>query len=287
MKLRKLLMLFPAVLTLSACGKTQPESQPESQSGSESQPETKSDTDSESMAENFKKIGEDMAYIAASKTKTTKSLQPMSEQDKKIELVMPSVMTYLTGKLYENEGFDCLDKVVKFSEVFDLKFGGSSEATVMDISLSLMVNVDSDNNKIKFNGFQDSIQGESPYQMVVKSHIYIEIDYNFETKALGDFKMWAKGGNTQPGSEVFNESFSYSEYIGGVAKKLDMNTKDEEYEAREAEIDAVLVSFNEKVATQTVADAATARKYGEGYIATQNFVNGVVGQELDTEFHNK
>ena len=88
MKLRKLLMLFPAVLALSACGKR------------ETEPEAKSVTDSAVMAENFKKIGEDMAYIAASKTKPTKSLQPMSEDDKKIELVMPSVMTYLVGKLY-------------------------------------------------------------------------------------------------------------------------------------------------------------------------------------------
>ena len=279
MKLRKLLMLFPAVLALSACGKTQPESEPET--------ETKSVTDSASMAENFKKIGEDMAYIAASKTKPTKSLQPMSEDDKKIELVMPSVMTYLVGKLYENEGFDCIDKVVKFSEVFDLKFGGGPQVTVMDLSLSVMVNIDSDNDKIKFNGFQDSVQGESPNQMIIQSFIYIEIDYNFESKALGDFKMWAKGGNTQPGGEVFYPSFSYSEYIDGVAKKLDMNTKDEEYEAREAEITAVKQAFGEKTKTQTVADATTARKYGLGYIATQNFVNEVVGQELDTEFHNK
>ena len=275
MKLRKLLMLFPAVLALSACGKR------------ETEPEAKSVTDSAVMAENFKKIGEDMAYIAASKTKPTKSLQPMGEQDKKIELVMPSVMTYLVGKLYENEGFDCLDKVVKFSEVFDLKFGGSSQVTVMDVSLSLMVNIDSDNNKIKFNGFQDSVQGEDPYKSIVKSHVYIEIDYNFETKVLGDFKMWAKGSNGPASSEKLNESFSYSQYIDGAAKKIDMNTKDEEYLAREAEIDAVIESFNAKVATQTVADATTARKYGEGYIATQNFVNEIVGQELDMEFHNK
>jgi len=275
MKLRKLLMLFPAVLALSACGKR--ETEPEAKSGV---------TDSAVMAENFKKIGEDMAYIAASKTKPTKSLQPMSENDKKIELVMPSVMTYLVGKLYENEGFDCLDKVVKFSEVFDLKMS-KDYTTVMDVALSLMVNVDAENNKIKFNGFQDSIQGEDPYQSIVKSHVYIEIDYNFETKVLGDFKMWAKGSSGLASSEKLNESFSYSQYIDGVAKKIDMNTKDEEYLAREAEIDAVIESFNAKVATQTVADATTARKYGEGYIATQNFVNEIVGQELDMEFHNK
>ena len=272
MKTKKLFVVLPSLFMIASCGNVQPTNQGGSGSGKEE------------ISVTFKGIGEDIAYIAASKEKpASRSLQDMSVNDKKIELQMPSILTYLVGKLYEYESFDCKDKVSAFRGVYDLQMG--SNTTTMDITLSLMINLDETNNKVKFNGLQDSIQGEGASQMTVKSHIYLEIDYNFETKELGDFKMWAKGQNTYPGQSTPVTTFSYSQYIGGVAKKMDMNNKDEEYLAREAEVDAVIADFNSKAETKTVADTATARQYANGFIAAQNFTNEILGQELPISIH--
>ena len=276
MKLRKLLILFPSLVALAACGNTPSPT-----------PDNNGNSGNRAISDTFKEIGEDMAYYAASKSKpANRALQDMSVYDKKIELVMPSTLLYLVGKLYENNGFDCKDKIVAFNADFDITYG-SSMTQEMQLTLSLMINIDETNNIIKFNGFQDSLQGSGSSMMVVKSHLYLEIDYNFATKELGDFKMWGKGQNGPQGSSSLNTSFTYSQCIGGQAKKIDMNNKDEYYLAREAEIDAVIQDFKVKEETKTVADAQTARTYAEGYIATQNFINEIVDQDLQISFHNQ
>lgn len=131
MKFNKLFLIgLTPIFLLSACGTNQ-----------ETNPTPSENNSINSKLSNaFKEMGEEVAYVAASKPRT-KSMVNMSETDKKMQLGSPSGIIYTVGKLYENEDFDCSNKVVEFREVYDI-VNGSSPVMVEDITLSLMIDAD-------------------------------------------------------------------------------------------------------------------------------------------------
>ena len=70
-------------------------------------------------------------------------------------------------------------------------------------------------------------------------------------------------------------------------KKLDLATQDDEYNTVVNQIETFVTFFNFKAETKTVADATTARKYGESFIAGQNYINQIVNSSGSIDFHNK
>ena len=288
MKFNKLFLIGLApIFLLSACGTNQ-ETKPSSDNepGS-SEPSSPGDDSNNSILSNaFKEMGEEMAYVAASKT-PTRSMIDMPERDKMPQLATPSGIVYVVGKLYENEGFDCSNKVVEFREVYDMESGPDSPIMVADITLSLMIDVDIANNKAMLyaNEIMDMTQGDM--HMYTDAYMFFEFDYNFTTNELGDFKTWNKADNYFPDSGTSSTGLNYAVRQGEELKKLDTETKDDEYNTVVNQIEAFVTLFNSKAETKTVADATTARKYGESFIAGQNYINGIINSSGSIDFHNK
>lgn len=276
MKFNKLFLIgLTPFFLLSACGTNQ-----------KTNPTSSEDNSINSKLSNaFKEMGEEVAYVAASKTRT-RSMVDMSEQDKMMQLATPSGIVYVVGKLYENEGFDCSDKVVEFREVYDMESGPDS-LTVADITLSIMIDADIANNKAKLyaNQLMDMTQGSM--HMKTDAYMFLEFDYNFTTNKLGDFKTWNKADVYFNGSETPNSAINYAVRQGEEVKKLDLAAKDDEYNTIVNQIETFVALFNSKAETKTVADATTARKYGESFIAGQSYINGIVNSSGSIDFHNK
>lgn len=288
MKFNKLFLIgLTPFFLLSACGTNQ-ETKPSSDNepGS-SEPSSSGDDSNNSMLSNaFKEMGEEIAYVAASKPRT-RSMVDMPEIDKKIQLATPSGIVYVVGKLYENEGFDCLNKVVEFREIYDMESSPDSPIMVSDITLSLMIDVDIPNNKAMLyaNEIMDMTQGDM--RMKTDAYMFLEFDYNFTTNILGDFKAWNKADNYFPGSGTSSTGLNYAVRQGEELKKLDLATQDDEYNTVVNQIETFVTFFNFKAETKTIADATTARKYGESFIAGQNYINEIINGYGSIDFHNK
>ena len=277
MKFNKLFLLGLApIFLMSACGNNQ-KTNPTPSGGN---------SDASKLSIAFKNMGEEIAYVAASKT-PTRSMVDMSEGDKKVQLATPSGLVYVVGKLFENEGFDCSNKVVEFREIYDMESGTDSPTFVADITLSLMIDADITNNKAKFYAYEiiDGTQGSM--RMYTKAYMFLEFDYNFTTNKLGDFKSWNKADAYYNGSETPNTGINYAVRQGEELKKLDTATQDAEYNTVVNQIETFVTLFNSKAETKTVADATTARKYGESFIAGQNYINGIINSVGSMDFHNK
>lgn len=285
MEFKKLLLIGLApVFLLSAC-KTNQETKPSSDTepGS-SEPASPGDgSDNSKISTAFKEIGEEVAYVAASKPRT-RSMVDMSETDKLMQLASPSGLVYVVGKLYENEGFDCSNKVVEFSEVYDQVYYPDS-VMVEEITLSLMIDADIPNNKAKLY-VREIIDGtQESMHMYIDSYMFLEFDYNFTTNDLGDFKAWYTADSYNGGSETPDTGINYAVRQGEELKRLDVNTHDEEYNTVVNQIETFVTLFNSKA--KTVADATTARKYGECFIAGLNYINEITNLFGSIEFHNK
>lgn len=285
MEFKKLLLIGLApVFLLSAC-KTNQETKPSSDTepGS-SEPASPGDgSDNSKISTAFKEIGEEVAYVAASKPRT-RSMVDMSETDKLMQLASPSGLVYVVGKLYENEGFDCSNKVVEFSEVYDQVYYPDS-VMVEEITLSLMIDADIPNNKAKLY-VREIIDGtQESMHMYIDSYMFLEFDYNFTTNDLGDFKAWYTADSYMGGSETPDTGINYAVRQGEELKRLDVNTHDEEYNTVVNQIETFVTLFNSKA--KTVADATTARKYGECFIAGLNYINEITNLSGSIEFHNK
>ena len=276
MKFNKLFLIgLTPIFLLSACGTNQ-----------ETNPTPSENNSINSKLSNaFKEMGEEVAYVAASKPRT-RSMVNMSEEDKMVQLATPSGIVYVVGKLYENEGFDCSNKVVEFREVYDMETGPDSIA-VADITLSIMIDADIANNKAKLyaNQLMDWTQGSM--HMYTDAYMFLEFDYNFTTNKLGDFKTWNKADTYINGSETPTIGINYAVRQGEELKRLDKDTKDDEYNTVMNQIETFIALFDSKAETKTVADAATARKYGESFIAGQTYINAIVNQAGSIDFHNK
>lgn len=285
MEFKKLLLIGLApIFLLSAC-KTNQETKPSSDTepGS-SEPASPGDgSDNSKISTAFKEIGEEVAYVAASKPRT-RSMVDMSETDKLMQLASPSGLVYVVGKLYENEGFDCSNKVVEFSEVYDQVYYPDS-VMVEEITLSLMIDADIPNNKAKLY-VREIIDGtQESMHMYIDSYMFLEFDYNFTTNDLGDFKAWYTADSYMGGSETPDTGINYAVRQGEELKRLDVNTHDEEYNTVVNQIETFVTLFNSKA--KTVADATTARKYGECFIAGLNYINEITNLSGSIEFHNK
>ena len=285
MEFKKLLLIGLApIFLLSAC-KTNQETKPSSDTepGS-SEPASPGDgSDNSKISTAFKEIGEEVAYVAASKPRT-RSMVDMSETDKLMQLASPSGLVYVVGKLYENEGFDCSNKVVEFSEVYDQVYYPDS-VMVEEITLSLMIDADIPNNKAKLY-VREIIDGtQESMHMYIDSYMFLEFDYNFTTNDLGDFKAWYTADSYNGGSETPDTGINYAVRQGEELKRLDVNTHDEEYNTVVNQIETFVTLFNSKA--KTVADATTARKYGECFIAGLNYINEITNLSGSIEFHNK
>lgn len=287
MKFNKLFLIgLTPIFLLSACvtnQETKPSSDNEPGSSDPSSPD--GDSNNSKLSNAFKEIGEEVAYVAASKPRT-RSMVNMSEQDKMMQLATPSGIVYVVGKLYENEGFDSSNKVVEFREVYDMESGPDSTA-VADITLSIMIDADMANNKAKLYANQLMDWTQESMHMYTDAYMFLEFDYNFTTNKLGDFKTWNKADTYINGSETPNTGINYAVRQGEELKKLDTNTKDDEYNSVMNQIETFIALFDSKAETKTVADAITARKYGESFIAGQTYINAIVNQSGSIDFHNK
>ena len=288
MKFKSLLILLP-LFALSACGGNHETglstSQPTS-NGQTSSPTTSSPSsdDSAKISAAFKEMGEEVAYIAASKQR---AMIDVSDTDKMMQLATPSGIVYVVGKLYENNGFDCMNKVVEFREVYDMDSGDGSTPAVADITLSLMIDVDVANNKAMLYAYELIDFTQESMHMVSDAKMFLDFDFDFATNTLGDFKMWNKADVTYPGSETPSTGFNYAQRIGDEIKKLDLATQDDEYNTIMSQIEGFITLFDSKAATKTVADATTARVYGSSFIAGQNYINQIVNSSGSIDFHNK
>ena len=277
MKFNKLFLIGLApIFLLSACGNNQ-KTNPTPSGG---------DSDTSKLSTAFKNMGEELAYVAASKT-PTRSMIDMPAIDKKIQLATPSGLVYVAGKLYENEGFDCSNKVVEFREIYDMESSPDSPIMVADITLSLMVDVDIANNKAKIYIDEIIDATQESMRMYTNAYMFLEFDYNFTTNKLGDFKAWNKADVYLDGSETPNTGINYAVRQGEELKKLDTATQDAEYNTVVNQIETFIALFDSKAETKTVADATTARKYGESFIAGQNYINGIINSSGSIDFHNK
>ena len=245
-------------------------------------PEVEEGPTNKELEDVFKNVGEETIYLAASKTRPAKSLytEVTSEMQRRNLLGTPGVLLYLVGKLYENEDFDCLDKLVRFRCVYDLEYQPGN-VMILDNTLDLMIHVDKEKGQLLFYGYQDSLQGDGEHMTPVTSPIYMEIEYNFETNEMGDFKFWEKSGMSQP------QSTNYCDYIEGILRELDYNHRndDDDYANETAIIEAAEELMNEKRETMTVADAATALIYGQAFIDTQAYANSVFGSNIPMTIH--
>lgn len=287
MKFNKLFLIgLTPIFLLSACGTNQ-ETKPSSDNepGSLESSSPGDDSNNSVLSNAFKEMGEEIAYVAASKPRT-RSMVDMAEIDKKMQLGSPSGLIYVVGKLYENEGFDCSNKVVEFSEVYDQVYGPDS-VMVEEITLSLMIDADIPNNKAKLY-VREIIDGTlDGTHMYIDSYMFLEFDYNFTTNDLGDFKAWYTADSYMGGSEIPSTGINYAVRQGEELKRLDVNTKDEEYNTVVNQIESFVTLFNSKAETKTVADATTARKYGECFIAGLNYINEITNLSGSIDFHNK
>lgn len=196
MKFTKLFLIGLApIFLLSACGTKQKTNSTTTSTSSSSE----DDSNNSKLANAFKNMGEEIAYVAASKP-ITKSMVDMSEDDKKIQLGSPCGIIYVVGKLYENEAFDCSNKVVEFREVYDV-VNGSSPVMFEDITLSLMIDVDTANNKAKLYA-REIIDATESMHMKIDAYMFLEFDYNFVTNDLGDFKASYTADTYTSGSET-------------------------------------------------------------------------------------
>ena len=288
MKFNKLFLIgLTPIFLLSAC-KTNQETKPSSDNepGSSEPSSPGGGSDNSKISTAFKEIGEEVAYVAASKPRT-RSMVDMSETDKMMQLATPSGIVYVVGKLYENEGFDCSNRVVEFREIYDMESGPGSPMMVADITLSLMIDVDIANNKAKLYIDEIIDATQESMHMYTDAYMFLEFDYNFTTNKLGDFKSYNKADTYFNGSETPNTGINYAVRQGEELKKLDVQTQDAEYNTVVSQIDAFVALFNSKAETKTVADATTARKYGESFIAGQTYINQIVNSSGSIEFHNK
>ena len=278
MKFNKLFLIgLTPIFLLSACGGKTPSSSGGTPGG---------DSDSSKLSTAFKNMGEEIAYVAASKPRT-RSMVDMPEIDKRIQLATPSALVYVVGKLYENEGFDCSNKVVEFREIYDMESGTDSPVMVSDITLSLMIDVDIANNKAMLYIDEIIDATQESMHMYTDAYMFLEFDYNFTTNELDDFKAWNKADFYLNGSETPNTGINYAVRQGEELKKLDTATQDDEYNTVVNQIETFVALFDSKAETKTVADATTARKYGESFIAGQNYINGIINSSGSMDFHNK
>lgn len=289
MKFNKLFLIgLTPLLLLSACGSSGDTPGGNTPSTPDAQPTPSGgDPDTSKLSNAFKEMGEEIAYVAASKPRQKgRSMVDMSEQDKMMQLATPSGIVYVVGKLYENEGFDCSNKVVEFREIYDMGSDPSS-IIVSDITLSIMIDVDMANNKavLYANQLMDMTQGNM--HMYTDAYMFLEFDYNFTTNKLGDFKAWNTADVYLNGSETPNTGINYAVRQGEEIKRLDTDTQDGEYNTVMNQIKTFIAQFDSKAETKTVADPTTARKYGESFIAGQNYINEIVGSSGSINFHNK
>lgn len=117
--------------------------------------------------------------------------------------------------------------------------------------------------------------------------MFLEFDYNFTTNDLGDFKAWYTADSYMGGSDTPSTGINYAVRQGDELKRLDVNTKDEEYNTVVNQIETFVTFFNSKAETKIVADATTARKYGESFIAGLNYINEITNLSGSIDFHNK
>ena len=220
MKLNKLFLLgLTPILLLSACGTSQ-EVNPASSIDDVTNSTSSADVSNNSKISNaFKEAGEEMAYVAASKPRA-KSLIDMPASDRLIQLATPSGIVYVVGKLYENEGFDCFNKVVEFREIYDMESGGPDSIMVADVTLSIMIDADIANNKAKLyaNEIIDATEGDM--HMYSDAYMFLEFDYNFTTNELGNFTAWNKADNYCHGSETPITGYNHAKRTGTEIKKL-------------------------------------------------------------------
>lgn len=290
MKFKRLFLLgLTSICMLSACNTNQEINTSSNTEPGSSEPSSPSPDESNNskLSAAFKEIGEEVAYVAASKPRTRKrSLVDMTETDKMMQLATPSGIVYVVGKLYENEGFDCSNKVVEFREIYDMESGPDS-TMVADITLSIMIDADIENNKAKLYANEIMDMTQESMHMYTDAYMFLEFDYNFTTNKLGDFKTWNKADVLYPGSETPSTGLNYAQRQGEEIKKLDLATQDDEYNTVVNQIETFVTFFNFKAETKTVADATTARKYGESFIAGQNYINQIVNSSGSIDFHNK
>lgn len=125
-------------------------------------------------------------------------------------------LVYYIGLLYEDEGFNITENPAHFGGKYDYDFGNSGNITIYDIYLTAYAIFDKENSKFSLY-FSQEMHND---MFDVESEIFLDIDYDFETKTVGDIYLYV--GND-------GEVICCAKVSGGKSYDLSLSEHDEEY----------------------------------------------------------
>lgn len=278
-KLFKLLSLG-LLITLAGCstdgGSSSELSSEEPPVSSEPAPQEKDGTIIKKIADDLFDYGganrENVTYSRIKRSLDT--LSPVDESHRGPEIKIPAVLLYLTGVIGEIDNVDVVNKAFDFTGVYEFDYGGGTEPNWHEQTIGLTINakLDKDNNKVLFSGIEKVIVDDV---VMANDYIFIDLSYNFETKTLGDFKMYQ-----QHPTEIY-----YFQSIGGVSSKTDSSTSTEDRAVIEAKYNEYVAAFNTLCGsseTKVVASGDLLTASTEAFVKTQKYANKLYGQPVDS-----
>ncbi len=247
-------------------------------------PEVQEEPVNKGLSDIFLEMGEEAMYLSASKERPAKKglLKDPAPEDYKNCLNSPSLTLYMIGKLYLNNEFDCLEKVVSFNGSFDGTQSGMN--FYEDTTFSVMIKVDRPNNNIKVYARQDLHFVAPSHTMDSTTITYIDAEYDFDKGEATSFKVYSETGMTSP---MVGTSFYYFQYIGDVGKRLDITSHDDEYNEIYTIYETAKTEFNSKYESKTFVDKSTPLgvKYGQSLIDATIYSYDVLEIEGSIQFH--
>lgn len=247
-------------------------------------PEVQEEPVNKGLSDIFLEMGEEAMYLSASKERPAKKglLKDPAPEDYKNCLNGPSITLYMIGKLYLNNEFDCLEKVVSFNGSFDGTQSGMN--FYEDMTFSVMIKIDRPNNNIKVYARQDLHFVAPSHTMDSTTITYIDAEYDFDKGEATSFKVYSETGMTSP---MVGTSFYYFQYIGGVGKRLDTTSHDDEYNEIYTIYETAKTEFNSKYESKTFVDKSTPLgvKYGQSLINATIYSYDVLEIEGSIQFH--
>lgn len=226
----------------------------------------------------LKRVADDMFdYGGAVRQNTTQSIrkafEPVDETHRGPEIQLPAVLVYLTGVVSDIENVDPINKALEFSGVYEFDYSDSETPnwTEQTIGLTINAEVDKANNKVFFSGLENVVMNG---RVMANSYMFLDISYNFETRVLGDFKMYIDQGSAT--------SIYYFQSVNGQASKSGKSTTAEEMTALRATYDSYVEEFNTLCQTKVVAEGALLTACQEAFVTTQKYANSLFGQKVDS-----
>lgn len=268
----------------SALSSTPEPSSGESSSSSESSSESSSSSEApvETNATILKQVGDDLFdYFGANRDNLSLSavkhaLHPVEETYRGPERKIPAVLVYMAGVLSDIDGVDLVNKAFEFDGEYemDMSISETPSWAAFNIGFTLYVTIDKPNSRL-FVGGQQRLSMPSNPMVNSTPYFFIDISYNYETKTLGDFKLYMDQNGT----------FYYFEVTSSVASIMGTETTETERTALEAVYNNNVTTLNTlttSAGTKVVATGATLRAAQEAYVSTQKYQNRLYGQKIDS-----